>query len=207
LTTENRIDAVIFDLGRVIVDIDLSRLLSTILGENPSGDIEQIIIAGLSDKTMHMFNIGRITADQFHRQLTAKFGFDVPYPRFVKLWCSIFSPMPHMDELIRSLSGRVRLGLLSDTDVLHWNYLRESYPVLGLFEKPTLSFEVGTVKPDPAIFLRAAKNVDTAPEKCLYIDDLKRNVDGAIALGFDGVVFQSAEQLRTEFVRRDILQA
>jgi len=49
------------------------------------------------------------------------------------------------------------LGLLSDTDSLHWQHLRDHYPILSIFPRPILSFQVGTMKPDPEIFRRAAR--------------------------------------------------
>ncbi len=161
------IEAVIFDLGRVIVDIDIRRLLSAVSVGLSTDDVEGAIARSLRDEVMRDFNTGRIGPGEFHEAMVGRHGLDMGFDEFKDLWCGIFSPIAGMEEMIRQLNGAYRLGLLSDTDPLHWAYLHSTYPVLNLFERPTLSFEVGVVKPNPAIFLAAAKNVDTPVERCL----------------------------------------
>ncbi len=199
------IEAVIFDLGRVIVDIDIRRLLSVVSVGLSADDVDGAISRSLRDEVMRDFNRGRIGPGEFHEAMVGRHGLDMGFEEFKDLWCGIFSPIAGMEELIRQLNGAYRLGLLSDTDPLHWAYLQSTYPVLNLFARPTLSFEVGVVKPDPAIFLAAAKNVDTPVERCLYIDDLAVNVEGAVAVGMTGIVFGGAGALREELVERGVL--
>ena len=52
------------------------------------------------------------------------------------------------------------------------------------------------MKPNPEIYLTAADNVNTPPQKCLYIDDLEMNVKGARAVGMTAIRFENAEQLK-----------
>lgn len=200
-----QIKAVIFDLGRVIVDIHIARLsdhLGAILtGDNPV----QIISRMMSDPMVVQYDTGRITTEQFHEGLCRRFGLTVPYDRFCRLWCDIFTPMPGMEDLLQSLHRRLPLGLLSDTDSLHWQYLRNHYPILSIFPRPVLSFEVGTMKPDPMIFHRAAESVQTPPANCLYIDDLPANVEGARRIGMDTIVFHGADSLRKNLSSRNML--
>ncbi len=195
----------IFDLGRVIVDIDIRRLLSVASMGASADDVEGAIVRSLSDEVMGDFNRGRIGPVEFHGAMMGRHGLDMGYEEFCELWCGIFLPMAGMEELLRELEGRVKLGLLSDTDPLHWGYLRGAYPVLEVFERPTLSYEVGVTKPDREIFLAAAENVGTQCEECLFIDDLEANVAGAVGVGMEGVVFKGAERLRAGLVERGIL--
>jgi putative hydrolase of the HAD superfamily len=199
------IEAVIFDLGRVIVDVDVHRPAGFVFSQMSQADVERLIMAVMGDELMMRFNTGRVGTQEFYDGLTERFGLAPGFEEFKDLWCGVFSPIAGMEELIRQLNGAYRLGLLSDTDPLHWAYLHSKYPVLNLFERPTLSFEVGAVKPDPAIFLAAAKNVDTPVERCLYIDDLAANVQGAVAVGMTGIVFGGAGALREELVERGML--
>ncbi len=199
------IEAVIFDLGRVIVDLDVHRPAGFVFSQMSQADVERLIIAVMGDELMMRFNTGRVGPQEFYEGLTERFGLVLSFEEFKDLWCGVFSPIAGMEELIRQLNGAYRLGLLSDTDPLHWAYLHSTYPVLSLFARPTLSFEVGAVKPDPAIFLAAAKNVDTPVERCLYIDDLAANVQGAGAVGMAGIVFGGAGALREELVERGML--
>ena len=199
------IEAVIFDLGRVIVDVDVHRLAGLVFSDMSQADVERLIIAVMGDELMVGFNTGKVGPWEFYEGLTERFGLAIGFEEFKTLWCGVFSPIAGMEEIIRQLDGTCRLGLLSDTDPLHWGYLHSAYPVLSLFERPTLSFEVGVVKPDPAIFLAAAKNVDTPVERCLYIDDLAANVRGAVAVGMTGIAFGGAGALRAELVEKGVL--
>jgi glucose-1-phosphatase len=199
------IQAVIFDLGRVIVDVNIARLADHLGTALIQGDPVQTISRVMSDPLVVQYGTGKITPEQFHDTLCRRFGLSVPFARFRQLWCDIFTPMPGMEDLLRSLHGRIPLGLLSDTDPLHWQHLRIQNPILSVFPQPVLSFQVGMVKPDPMIFRRAAESVQTPPESCLYIDDLPANVEGARKIGMEGFVFSGATALRQELVNRKIL--
>ena len=205
MNDERQVEAVIFDLGRVIVDVDVHRLAGFVFSDMSQADVDRLIIAVMSDELMLGFNTGRVAPREFYKGLTERFGLAIGFEEFKDLWCGVFSPIAGMEEIIRQLNGTYRLGLLSDTDPLHWAYLHSTYTVLSLFARPTLSFEVGMVKPDQAIFLAAAKNVDTPAEQCLYIDDLPVNVAGAEAVGMQGIVFDTAVSLAEELTERGML--
>jgi epoxide hydrolase-like predicted phosphatase len=63
----------------------------------------------------------------------------------------------------------------------------------GLFDAVLRSDEVGMRKPDPEIYLLAAERLDIVPGACVFVDDLAQNVDGARAVGMEGIVHRSAE--------------
>ena len=199
----NNIKSIIFDLGRVIVGIDILSLgnLFNITEKDPDITIQKI----MSDNLMLKFNSGKIAPEQFHKSLCNKYNLRVNYSEFKEIWCSIFKPMPDTEQLLRQLHGNVPLGLLSDTDVLHWNYLIGKYPILDMFHKPTLSFEIGATKPSSEAYIAAAKNVDTEPQDCLFIDDLEENVAGARSMGMDSIHFKGIKELREELTSKGLL--
>ena len=204
MADDKLITAVIFDLGRVLVDIDLSAvtdIFSGLTGKDP-GSIAQGM---LSDPLMVEYNSGRIGPETFHRQLCDKYDLSVDYPRFKKLWCGIFKPMNGMEELVKATGERFTLGLLSDTDPLHWNFLLSEYPFLEMFSEPALSFEIGCMKPAAEIYLKAAENVSAEPARCLYIDDLQRNVDGAKDAGMDAIQFTGIDALKEQLKVRGVI--
>jgi putative hydrolase of the HAD superfamily len=202
---ERHIRAVIFDLGRVLVDIDVSKGIFALFAERFSDDPKAVMQKLSADELMNRYNAGQISPEQFHKALCDKFGLRITFQRFAQLWCDILSPVPGMGELLREISSRVCLGLLSDTDPLHWNYLVRKYDVLRCIENPTLSYQIGSVKPCAESYLTAAKNVNTPPQACLYIDDLAVNVKGALAVGMDAVQFEGVIKLREELAARGIL--
>jgi len=201
------IEAVIFDLGRVLVQVDVLKLARQVLADRPGQDPRALIERVMNDPVMAAHNTGRIGSRQFHATLCATLGLDVEYERFTQMWCGVFAPMPGMVELVDCLRSRVRLGLLSDTDPLHWGFLRKEYPFLAWFETPTLSYEVGVMKPDPRIFRLAATNVASPCERCLYIDDLPTNAAGAQAVGMQTLVFKDAQTLARDLAQLGLLDS
>ncbi|HPD47353.1 MAG TPA: HAD family phosphatase [Anaerohalosphaeraceae bacterium] len=201
------IQAVIFDLGRVIVDVDVSKLASFVAATPSQTDIDRVIMNVLNDELMLKFNTGQVGPEEFYRGITGRFDLQLEFEEFATLWCGVFSPIAGMPELIRQLEGRFKLGLLSDTDPLHWNHLRRTHPILEVFRRPTLSFQVGMTKPDPAIFQTAARHVDTPPQACLYIDDLPANAAGAAAVGMKSIVFRDPCTLRRQLAEMGLIAA
>ncbi|MBE0535659.1 MAG: HAD-IA family hydrolase [Phycisphaerae bacterium] len=206
MANTHEIKAVIFDLGRVIVDVDVGKLASFVSATPSQADIDQVIMDVLGDELMLQFNTGKVGPEEFHRGIIRRFDLTLTFDEFATLWCGIFSPISGMPELIRRLQGRFNLGLLSDTDPLHWNYLRKNNPILEAFKRPTLSFQIGLTKPDPAIFRAAARNADTLPEACLYIDDLPANAAGAAAAGMQSIVFKGPADLRMQLIDKGLIE-
>jgi HAD superfamily hydrolase (TIGR01509 family) len=66
------------------------------------------------------------------------------------------------------------------------------------FDKWILSYEVGFKKPAIEIFRAAIEWASVEPQKILFIDDIEKHVEVAIALGIQGIHFISAEQLKKE---------
>lgn len=196
---------VIFDLGRVLVDIDFARGLFARLvdvSRDPPVEVGQNLTR---DRLLVRLGTGQISPAEFHRELCRRAGLDLTFDDFARQWCDVFSPMDGMETLFRDVAGRVPVGLLSDTDPLHWRHLLSTFPILRQIPKPTLSFETGVLKPAPESYLAAARNVGVAPENCLFTDDVPANVEGAQRVGMDAILFRSAADLRRHLEERRIL--
>lgn len=192
------IRAVVFDLGRVLLSIDPLRpkfaALMRAIGIRPEDAFrvywrEPEVIAHMT---------GKATPREFHAALCSRFGLSMEYPEFVDAWCDLFEPVPGMEDIFLRVEERHSIGILSDTDPLHWRKAVEILPWLSRVGKPTLSCEAGFLKPAPEIFREAARNVGAPAESCLFIDDLPDNVRGAQRAGMAGIVFGGAERLRGE---------
>jgi glucose-1-phosphatase len=203
-----KIEAIIFDMGRVLVAIDNTLLVERLFKGMGQADTQEVARRTMADPAMVDFNSGRIGPEAFFERMRGRYGLSMDFAEFATLWCEIFYTMEGMEELVAELGGRYRLGLLSDTDPLHWGCIRRRWPWIdATFTSPTLSYQLGVMKPAAAIYHAAAGAVQTPPERCLYIDDLEDNVRGAVAVGMRGVRFENAEKLRTYFVKKGILPA
>ncbi|MBC8392716.1 MAG: HAD family phosphatase [Deltaproteobacteria bacterium] len=194
--TNPKIEAVIFDLGRVLVDIDNTLLVEQLFKGLDTDDLQELGRRTMSDPAMVAFNSGKIGPEAFYEKMRQTYHWDLTFDAFRTLWCRIFVTMDGVEALVAQLHKRVNVGLLSDTDPLHWNHIIATWPWIGEIKNPTLSYQVGVMKPNPEIYLTAADNVNTPPQKCLYIDDLEMNVKGARAVGMTAIRFENAEQLK-----------
>ena len=194
--------AVIFDLGRVLVDLDVQ---GGLWAEVAGVCSHRVAGRELLEDLQWRWCTGRLTPEAFHAEVCALHDLRIDRDEFFRRWCEGFSPMPAMEPLLREVAARVPVGLLSDTDCVHWPYLRGRFPFLSLFARPTLSFEVGHMKPAPEIYRAAAANVGVEPAGCFFVDDLPRNVAGARAAGMDAAQFRGPDALREDLRSRAIL--
>ncbi len=195
-----KINTVIFDLGRVLIRIDtggekFGRLMRA-LGIPPEKAFEKYWYR--REVRQHM--TGDISSREFFE--IARTGMDdmlrYDYEQFVEGWNDLFSPMPGMEQLFAEVARRHQVGVLSDTDPLHWGKALEILPYLRRVEKPTVSFEVKYLKPHPEMYLAAAANYQRPRDECLFIDDRQENVDGARMTGMPGLLFLNPEKLRKD---------
>lgn len=63
-----------------------------------------------------------------------------------------------------------------------------------------VSCHMGMRKPESEIYIEAARQLRLEPSSCVFVDDRRKNVEAAIAVGMRGIVFQDAKQLEKELV-------
>ena len=129
----------------------------------------------------------------------------VTFAEFGGLWGDMFLPAPLLSsELLRGLSARYRLVLLSNTNDLHFRWIREHYPLLEHFHDYVLSYQVGVMKPSAEIYREAIRRARCLPEECFFTDDVEENIEGARRVGIDAQLFSGEEQLKKELAQRGL---
>ena len=184
--------AVILDLGNVLVFHD-NGLLFRRLGARTglaASEVESRLAAGTGWTAA---NRGLLSAEGIRRDVCGSLGVDVPAEEFNALWSSHFTPHEAVLPRVAGLVGRVKLALLSNTNVLHAAFLRPQLPVLERFDHVLLSCELGHVKPEPAFFQEALRRLGCAPQEAVFFDDLPEFVQAANTLGIRGHLFTTAE--------------
>jgi putative hydrolase of the HAD superfamily len=83
-------------------------------------------------------------------------------------------------------------------------YMRKHFDWLAGFTCLTWSCELLTAKPDPAIYRHTLDNLGVAPQEAIFIDDIPANIAAARALGIDGILFTTVEQLRRDLEARGL---
>lgn len=188
------IKAIIFDLGKVLVDVNFNKGIFGLF-TNHASNTPQAIHQLYQQALFRDYNCGRISGAEFYEAVNKKFKLGLKYPEFVDKWCAVFEPMPGMEELVKQVARNYKVGLLSDTDPLHWHYCLDNFPVLKIFSKPALSYEIGQLKPAAKCYLSAVRNIGLEPAQCLFIDDRQQNVLGAQKNGMKALLFTSPEKL------------
>ena len=198
------IEAIIFDLGRVLIDVDFTDLFKKHIPENSRSGFSFSLEDVMHHPWFREFSMGKCSAETFYKRIAEFFKLDLSFTKFKNEWVDIFSPIPGMEEIVRKSAEKLAVGLLSDTDILHWQFLLKEYPFLKIFTNPVLSFRIGTMKPDPVCYKTAAQSVNKAVNQCLFIDDRPVNVQGAKKTGMHAVEFKSPEKLLEEFKNYNI---
>ena len=196
--------AIIFDLGRVLVNFDFQRGYRALEGLCPysAADIPgRIFPTGL----VRRFETGLIDPRDFYAQFSSLLDLQIDYPRFCEIWSSIFTEALLPESLLESLAARYRLVLLSNTNPIHFEMIRAAYPHLRHFHRLVLSHEVKAMKPQPEIYRAAIAFAQCRPEECFFTDDILEYVEAARGMGIDAVQFESREQIERELQARGII--
>lgn len=199
------VKALVFDIGRVIIRLDLKRAMSEL--STPSSLSPEIIWQTIEiDPSWRPFQEGRIRPWEWHQHITGKLGITVDYHKFCAIWNRVLDPVTLLpNSLFATLSRRYRLALLSNTDPIHLAHMESNYDFMRAFPIRIYSFTVGATKPNPAIFHTALAACSVEPGEAIFIDDIPAFVDAARQLGMQGIQFRSADQLLAELRSRGIL--
>jgi len=207
------IDAIIFDLGRVIVRLEPARASSIIRkpgisAESPQIPAGQIWTAIQKDPLWTPWQEGRVTPRQWHEHLGESFGIRTPFQTFVDAWNAVIVPEPDLllpDALLEQLAKTHRLVALSNTDPIHVEHLESSFRFLRHFSAHIYSCAVGVCKPDPRIFQAAIDAAQASADRILYIDDVLEYVLAARQLGLQSIQFLDRPELEAELRSRRVL--
>ena len=176
-----RIEAVIFDIGNVLVLFDWQlaeqRIRLRIGNDTKEARCELVLLK-------ERFEVGQVSRDVFLRSAIRILDFRGGTDEFATIWNSVFSPNPKLEEFIIRLKESLPLYLLSNTSELHLTYLEERFQVLEHFVDGVYSFRVQCAKPARKIFEIAEKQFGITPSRTLFVDDLAPNIESAADYGF-----------------------
>lgn len=200
------IEAAIFDIGGVFVELDLSRAVrraAAALGRSSQEVMQRMLgagdpIGGDRMDYMNEYECGRIDDAEFHRCFERVLGAALPFEAFKAAWNDVFlEPIHETMELAGALHARgLKVGVLSNNNALHWNVLRPMLPVVGKFEHVFLSHEIGLRKPGAEAFSHALEKMSVRAERTVFVDDLEENIRAAERMGMKTVHAVSPRAVR-----------
>jgi FMN phosphatase YigB (HAD superfamily) len=107
------------------------------------------------------------------------------------LWRACSRVRAEVRAALGALAGRVRLVAFTN-DMAHWfgPGWPSRFPELASFDQVVEATRLGVLKPDPEAFRLAAAEIGEPPQRCLFVDDLAVNLDGAAAVGMQTMLFE-----------------
>ncbi len=190
-----KVRAVIFDIGRVLIRIDVGRTMKG-LASGTSLSPQELWSAIEQDPRWKDWQEGRISARNWHLHVKQRFGGPATFEQFTDAWNLALDPEPILsNKLFEKLSKSYRLGLLSNTDPIHVTHMESRYDFFSYFRVRIYSCAIGAAKPNPLIYREALRACRVRAEEAVYIDDISAYVEAARRLGMTGIQFQTSEQL------------
>lgn len=172
----------IIDLGGVIVNLTRNRCIEA-FEQLGVADVRENVVNNFQHKDLFMqLELGLISAAGFRsgiRRLSARPLADDEIDR---AWIAMLGDIPGSRlDLLLSLKERYNTFLLSNTNEIHWTWIRENLlcrgdmPASGFFHRVYLSYELHMLKPNADIFEFVLQDASIRPEETLLIDDAPAN--------------------------------
>jgi epoxide hydrolase-like predicted phosphatase len=194
----DKIKNIIFDLGDVILNIDVP--VASLSFAKLCGREQQEIIDLFKEKDLfRQFETGSLDENGFRNYIRELLVFPDWTDEMIDVaWNSLLLDMPpERVALLKELRKKYSLFLLSNTSSIHISQVNKILEATTgitnldkLFDKVYLSYEMGLMKPDPEIYLRVLKEQNILAEETLFLDDNADNIAAASKLGIDTIHVQ-----------------
>lgn len=185
------ISNIIFDLGEVIIDLDIPGTLRRFAERSGRTEQEVRDIYSASDVFLN-YEKGLISDEAFREGANRLFGTNMASDEIDAIWNNMLVHLPlRRLEFLDRIKQNYRTFLLSNTNAIHLRafnaMLPGSRPLESYFERAYYSHIMNMRKPDAEIFLRVLEENNLRPEQTLFLDDNADNIQGAAACGIVAV--------------------
>lgn len=195
MTSNHDIRAAVFDLGEVVLHVDLERTLSAWTSAGASADRVRDFYR--TETEYRRFERGEIDAKAYHRILVDHVGHPLSFQAFLDGWNAMLGEtIDGIVDLLTRLEGRLRLVALSNTNCEHekiWS--ARNADALRYFERVFTSHDIGSRKPEPACFQAVLDYLALPAESVVMVDDRPDNIDAAVRLGMKGITATDPTQI------------
>lgn len=189
-----KIKAVIFDLGNVLVNYDVEKAAKRFAAASGLST-QEIWKRFFLSKFEQAYTRGEISTRKFHKIACKTLGVSIPLAVFSHYWNDIFWENPGMNRLLMRIKKHYPLYLISNTNTLHFTYIKKHFKLLRHFKRKFPSHEVGARKPGLTIYRRVLKKIGLRPEETVFIDDMKTFIAGARKAGMHPIHFKTRARL------------
>ena len=202
---DKKIRNIVFDLGGVLVDLDFKGAING-LQQAGFANVKEQLQAFDRDGIFQKFELGEMSADEFRTAIRENSTVELTDEEVDNLWNAMLLEVPREKlELILHLRGKYMVYLLSNTNSIHWDYVRKNafnyrgFRVNDYFEETFLSYEMHLAKPDKAIFEKVLSDANLWPEETIFIDDSEENCKAAEEVGIHAHHYHIGDDLSKIF--------
>lgn len=185
---------IVMDMGGVLVDLEWTERVSKLLGHQVT--LDELHRLWINAHSTLDFEHGRIDFEEFTNAFIQEFELtaspEVVQYEFLEF---IQGPAQNCAEVLTALQPRYHLSLLSNTNPAHYQKICDRYNFFDYFDRLFLSYQIGLMKPDPAIFQHVLSELQVAPETVAFFDDSAHNVSGAKNVGIQAFQVHSPDEV------------
>jgi len=202
----NPINAIIFDLGGVLLDINYQLTIEAFNNLGCS-DFESIYTQQKQSQLFDDFETGKVSSETFRKSLQKQMQFSISNVEFDNAWNKLLLQLPEKRiELLEKLNKKFSLFLLSNTNEIHIKAFKKiisssiGYERFeNCFKKVYFSSQIGNRKPNASCFEMVLSENKLSAAKTLFIDDSIQHVEGAYKIGIKTLLIESGEELVSIF--------
>jgi len=202
----NKINVIIFDLGNVLVDFN-HHIAADRVAKFTDKSPDKIFNIFFDSELTGLFEEGKISPKEFFLKIKDMLNLELDYDSFLPIWNEIFFLTKEnlaVYNLAKQLKNNYKIALLSNINILHFDYLKKKFPVFDAFHNIITSYEVGARKPSPLIYKKTLDILESLPHQVFYTDDRPELAQSAKELGIRGFVFRGIEQLKEDLINSGV---
>ncbi len=188
---------VVFDLGKVIFDYDIEKMAKKLVEFSREKEPDFTAIY----PPTFLYEKGQISSQKYYGEVVRLLKLEnLSFEKFSEIWNEIFTANDDVIEIIKDISQKNNVALLSNTNELHFEYLynlnKEFFDTC--FKKLHVSYLMNARKPEKAIYKQVIAFHKVSPKNIFFTDDVSDNIEAAKAQGISAFLFESAEKLKKD---------
>jgi len=189
--------AVVFDLGKVLVDFDYSIAARKVAARSTKSLLNLVALLSSSNLIIQ-YECGAVNRQQFFEQIRDAIGFQGDLAEFGGYFADIFTEIPPMIELQAGLRRRgIQTYIFSNTNDLAIEHVERNFPFFKNFDGYIYSYEIRAMKPDARIYEALERLAGRRGAEIVYLDDRPENIAGGAARGWQAILHETPEKTRT----------
>lgn len=195
------VKAIIFDLGGVVIDVDMEKPYND-FAEMVKDDDPELVKEDLLSTAFDL-EVGLSDPKEFYREVRAITKKKMKNEEIDEIWNSMLGEVdPENIVLLDKLKAKYKILALSNTNEIHEAEFNKRFAAVAngrtpeqIFDKAFYSHDMGMRKPDEYMYKEVLESYDLEPEDALFIDDNADNVKAAQAMGIKGYHLKKGEKI------------